>query len=208
MRDLLAPYGIDATSAGELDLAEPEETGMTFRANACIKAEAAAKASGLPAFADDSGLAVDALGGEPGIHSARWAGPDRNFRRAMELVEEKLRGAARRRRSSARRTSCPRCASPGRTARWRSSRAASMARSSGRRGATRALATIRCSCPTVTRAPSARCRAKRSTACRRTDSGCRTAPALFVKLAEACLHSRPPSVAEAGSRRDPATERP
>jgi XTP/dITP diphosphohydrolase len=91
MRDLLAPYGIDATSAGELDLAEPEETGVTFRANARIKAEAAAKASGQPAFADDSGLAVDALGGEPGIHSARWAGPDRNFRRAMELVEEKLR---------------------------------------------------------------------------------------------------------------------
>ena len=91
MRDLLAPYGIDATSAGELDLAEPEETGVTFRANARIKAEAAAKASGQPAFADDSGLAVDTLGGEPGIHSARWAGPDRNFRRAMELVEEKLR---------------------------------------------------------------------------------------------------------------------
>src|SRR3984957_521311 len=91
MRELLAPYGIDATSASELDLAEPEETGMTFRANACIKAEAAAKASGLPAFADDSGLAVDALSGEPGIHSARWAGPDRNFRRAMELVEERLR---------------------------------------------------------------------------------------------------------------------
>jgi XTP/dITP diphosphohydrolase len=91
MRELLAPYGINATSAGELGLAEPEETGMTFRANARIKAEAAAKASGLPAFADDSGLAVAALGGEPGIHSARWAGPDRNFRRAMELVEEKLR---------------------------------------------------------------------------------------------------------------------
>jgi XTP/dITP diphosphohydrolase len=91
MRELLAPYGIDAISAGELGLKEPEETGMTFSANARIKAEAAAKASGLPAFADDSGLAVDALGGDPGIHSARWAGPDRNFRRAMELVEEKMR---------------------------------------------------------------------------------------------------------------------
>ena len=90
MRELLAPYGIDAISAGELGLKEPEETGMTFRANARIKAEAAAKASTLPAFADDSGLAVDALGGEPGIHSARWAGRERNFRHAMEMVEEKL----------------------------------------------------------------------------------------------------------------------
>jgi XTP/dITP diphosphohydrolase len=94
MRELLAPYGVDAVSAGELGLGEPEETGMTFRANARIKAEAAAKASALPAFADDSGLAVDALGGEPGIHSARWAGPDRNFRRAMALVEEKMRDRA------------------------------------------------------------------------------------------------------------------
>ena len=96
MRELLAPYGIDAISAGELKLVEPEETGMTFRDNARIKAEAAAKASGLPAFADDSGLAVDALGGAPGIHSARWAGPDKNFARAMESIEQKLheRGAA------------------------------------------------------------------------------------------------------------------
>lgn len=91
MRELLAPYGIDAKSAGELGLKEPEETGMTFRDNARIKAEAAAKAAGLPAFADDSGLAVDALNGEPGIHSARWAGPDKDFRRAMETVEQKLR---------------------------------------------------------------------------------------------------------------------
>jgi XTP/dITP diphosphohydrolase len=96
MRELLAPYGIDAISAGELGLGEPEETGMTFRDNARIKAEAAARASGLPAFADDSGLAVDALGGTPGIHSARWAGPDKNFARAMASIEQKLRerGAA------------------------------------------------------------------------------------------------------------------
>ena len=91
MRELLASYGIDAISAGELGLAEPKETGMTFRDNARIKAQAAAKATGLPAFADDSGLAVDVLDGAPGIHSARWAGPDRNFRRAMEMIEEKLR---------------------------------------------------------------------------------------------------------------------
>jgi XTP/dITP diphosphohydrolase len=96
MRELLAPYGIDAISAGDMGLSEPEETGTTFRVNARIKAEAAAQAAGLPAFADDSGLAVDALDGAPGIHSARWAGPDKNFRRAMETIEEKLRprGAA------------------------------------------------------------------------------------------------------------------
>ncbi len=95
MRDLLAPYEIDAISAGELKLQEPDETGMTFRDNARIKAEAAAKATGLAAFADDSGLAVNALDGAPGIHSARWAGPERDFRRAMETIEAKLqdRGA-------------------------------------------------------------------------------------------------------------------
>ena len=91
MRQLLAPYGIDAISAGELQLKEADETGMTFRDNARIKAEAAVEAAGLPAFADDSGLAVDALDGAPGIHSARWAGPDRNFRRAMETIEQRLR---------------------------------------------------------------------------------------------------------------------
>jgi len=91
MRELLAPYGVDATSAGELGLPEPDETGMSFRDNARIKAQAAAKASGLTAFADDSGLAVDALDGAPGIHSARWAGPDRNFLRAMTTIDEKLK---------------------------------------------------------------------------------------------------------------------
>jgi XTP/dITP diphosphohydrolase len=91
MRELLAPHGISAASASELGLPEPDETGVSFRANARIKATAAAKASGLPAFADDSGLAVDALNGEPGIHSARWAGVDKNFHRAMERIEELLR---------------------------------------------------------------------------------------------------------------------
>jgi XTP/dITP diphosphohydrolase len=95
MRELLQPYGIEAISAGELGLGEPEETGVSFRANARIKAMAAATAAGLPAFADDSGLTVDALGGEPGIYSARWAGPDKNFRHAMQTIEDKLqeRGA-------------------------------------------------------------------------------------------------------------------
>ena len=91
MRELLAPYGIAATSAGELGLAEPDENGMTFSENACIKAVAAARAARLPALADDSGLVVEALDGAPGIHSARWAGPDRNFRRAMETIEQQLR---------------------------------------------------------------------------------------------------------------------
>jgi XTP/dITP diphosphohydrolase len=91
MRELLAVYGIDAVSAGELNLPEPEETGTTFRANARIKAEAAARASGQAAFADDSGLAVDALKGEPGILSARWAGPKKDFSIAMEKVEMRLR---------------------------------------------------------------------------------------------------------------------
>lgn len=91
MRELLSLYGIEAVSAGELNLPEPEETGVTFAENAAIKAHAAAKASGLPAFADDSGLAVDALGGSPGIHSARWAGPDKNFARAMQAIDQMLR---------------------------------------------------------------------------------------------------------------------
>jgi XTP/dITP diphosphohydrolase len=95
MRDLLAPYGIDVVSAGELALPEPDETGTTFEANARIKAEAAAQATKLPAFADDSGLAVDALGGQPGIYSARWAGPTKDFNGAMARVERLLqeRGA-------------------------------------------------------------------------------------------------------------------
>ena len=93
MRELLAPYKIEAISAGEMGLNEPDETGTSFRANARIKAEAAALASALPAFADDSGLVVDALGGDPGIYSARWAGPDKNFRGAMEMIQQKLRAA-------------------------------------------------------------------------------------------------------------------
>jgi XTP/dITP diphosphohydrolase len=91
MRELLTIYGIAAVSAGELGLPEPEETGTTFRANARIKAEAAARASGMAAFADDSGLAVDALGGEPGIHSARWAGPAKDFAGAMARIDALLR---------------------------------------------------------------------------------------------------------------------
>jgi len=90
MRELLAPYGIATQSAGELGLPEPEETGTTFAENARIKAVAAARVGGKPAFADDSGLVVDALDGEPGIHSARWAGPDKDFRAAMNRIQTLL----------------------------------------------------------------------------------------------------------------------
>jgi XTP/dITP diphosphohydrolase len=95
MRELLAPYGVEAVSAGELGLDEPEETGDSFRTNAQIKAVAAAKATKLPAFADDSGLAVEALDGAPGIFSARWAGPTKDFAAAMAQIERLLqeRGA-------------------------------------------------------------------------------------------------------------------
>ena len=95
MRELLAPHGIEAISVGDLGLAEPEETGGSFAANARIKAVAAAKAAQLPAFADDSGLAVDALNGAPGIFSARWAGPTKDFTAAMAQIERLLqeRGA-------------------------------------------------------------------------------------------------------------------
>ncbi len=95
MRELLAPYGIKAKSAGELGLAEPAETGRTFAANARIKALAAAKATNLPAFADDSGFCVDALDGKPGVHSSRWAGPEKDFRGAMNRIQTLLgeRGA-------------------------------------------------------------------------------------------------------------------
>lgn len=90
MRELLAPYGIAAVSAGELGLAEPDETGTTFQANARIKAVAAAQVAKLPAFADDSGLAVDALNGQPGIYSARWAGETKDFHGAMARIERLL----------------------------------------------------------------------------------------------------------------------
>lgn len=91
MRELLAPFGIAATSAGELNLPEPDETGDTFGANARIKAQAAAMATHQPAFSDDSGLVVDALGGEPGIYSARWAGPNKDFAAAMARIDTLLR---------------------------------------------------------------------------------------------------------------------
>jgi XTP/dITP diphosphohydrolase len=87
---LLAPLGLEAVSAGELGLPEPEETEATFVGNAALKARAAAEGSGLPALADDSGLEVFALGGAPGVYSARWAGPNKDFGAAMERVWREL----------------------------------------------------------------------------------------------------------------------
>ena len=91
IKALLGPHGIEAISAGSLGLPEPEETGTTFAANAELKALASAKASHHAALADDSGLCVDALDGAPGIYSARWAGPTKDFRIAMTRIHDELR---------------------------------------------------------------------------------------------------------------------
>ncbi|HIJ38471.1 MAG TPA: RdgB/HAM1 family non-canonical purine NTP pyrophosphatase [Rhodospirillaceae bacterium] len=99
MGALLRPFGVEVVSAGELNLPEPEETGETFTENARLKALAAALASGLPALADDSGMAVVALGGNPGVRSARWAGPTRDFNAAMKAVEKAMTGFSDRRAS-------------------------------------------------------------------------------------------------------------
>lgn len=88
--DLIAPRGIQAISAASLNLQEPEETETSFVGNALIKARAAAEAANLPALADDSGLCVNALGGEPGVYSARWAGPEKSFDRAMHEIQRRL----------------------------------------------------------------------------------------------------------------------
>jgi XTP/dITP diphosphohydrolase len=91
IKALLGPHGIEPLGAAELGLPEPEETGATFIANAELKARASADASHHPALADDSGLWVNALNGDPGIYSARWAGPTKDFRIAMARIEEELR---------------------------------------------------------------------------------------------------------------------
>jgi XTP/dITP diphosphohydrolase len=91
IRDLVAPFGLSVVSAADLKLAEPEETGSTFKENAELKALAAARGAGLPALSDDSGLEVDALDGAPGVHSARWAGPAKDFKIAMQWVADEVR---------------------------------------------------------------------------------------------------------------------
>src|SRR6185436_19495506 len=97
LEDLLRPYRIEVVSAGALALPEPDETAPDFAGNARIKALAAATATGLTAFSDDSGFCVAALGGEPGVLSARWGGPEKNFAKAMALVNERIGDAADRR---------------------------------------------------------------------------------------------------------------
>ncbi len=91
LRALVADLGLEITSAAALRLPEPEETGNSFEANAALKAHASAKGSGLLALSDDSGLVVPALEGAPGIYSARWAGPEKDFGHAMQRVAEALR---------------------------------------------------------------------------------------------------------------------
>jgi XTP/dITP diphosphohydrolase len=88
--DLIRPYGLNAISASTLNLAEPDETGTMFASNASLKSRAATKASGHPALADDSGICVDALDGAPGIFSARWGGPSKDFGAAMARVAREL----------------------------------------------------------------------------------------------------------------------
>ena len=90
IQELLAPLGMEVISAGDLNLPEPVEDGETFIDNSIIKSLAAAKASGLPAMADDSGLAVNILGGAPGIYSARWAGPKKDFSKAMQKIQDAI----------------------------------------------------------------------------------------------------------------------
>lgn len=103
IEELIKPYGLRAISASMLDLPEPVEDGDNFRENAKIKALSAARISGKPALSDDSGLCVDALGGDPGILSARWAGPDKDFSLAMTKIEEALqkKGAGKQEERSA-----------------------------------------------------------------------------------------------------------
>ncbi len=92
-QELFEPFGLELISAAELDLPEPEETGTTFAENARLKAHAAAQGSGMIALSDDSGLCVDALGGDPGVYTADWAGVPRNFAHAMKRVEDALQAA-------------------------------------------------------------------------------------------------------------------
>jgi XTP/dITP diphosphohydrolase len=92
-QELFEPFGLELISAGELGLPEPEETGATFAENARIKAHAAAQGSGMLALSDDSGLCVDALGGDPGVYTANWAGPGRDFAHGMKRVEDALQAA-------------------------------------------------------------------------------------------------------------------
>ncbi len=124
IKELIGPYGLDAVSAADLNLPVPKETETTFQGNAAIKAHAAAKGAGLPALADDSGLEIDALDGAPGVYSADWAGPNRDFGLAMQRVHDALDGArAWKGEAAAREFHLGACASRGRTDRSACSKA-------------------------------------------------------------------------------------
>ena len=148
-RELLRPFGVEVTSAGELGLPVPAETGDTFSENARIKALAALSATELPALADDSGLCVEALGGAPGVNTADWAGPDRDWDVAMSRLESELQAIGARRPDQRRGTFVSSWPSSGRMVIRRSSRGGSRGSSSGRRAAPAATATTRCSSRTA-----------------------------------------------------------
>ena len=146
---LLEPYGVRVTGAADRDLPEPAETETSFVGNARIKAHAAARATGLPALSDDSGLVIDALDGAPGVHTADWAetGAGRDFVMAMGKAHDRC--ARRARRTPGRRGSAARWCWPGRTGMTRCSRARSRAVSSGRCAGPRGTAMTRCFSPTA-----------------------------------------------------------
>jgi len=148
INQLIAPYGLDAVSAGDLGLEVPEEPAPTFEGNARIKALFAAKGSGLPALADDSGIEIDALDGAPGVHTADWAGPDRDFGIAMQRVHEQLTMRHAWTGEPRAPTSFPCFASLGRTATRTSFKARFTVMSSGRRAGPTVSAMIRSSSPT------------------------------------------------------------
>jgi XTP/dITP diphosphohydrolase len=156
INELLQPYGFEVVSAGDLGLPEPEETGTTFEANAEIKAVASATAANLPALADDSGFCVAELNGDPGIYSARWAGPDKDFAMAMRTWKKNSNRPGQRHRSAAAARLSRCCVWPGRMGTRSSSVVRWMAKSSGRRAALKALATIRCFSRTDMSAPLAK----------------------------------------------------
>ena len=156
MRELLAPHGIEAVSAGELGLGEPDETGNTFHRQCPDQGDRRGTGRQLPAFADDSGLVVEALDGAPGIYSARWAGPNKDFTAAMTRIERLLQERGAKMPAQRRRISFPHYAWRGPTIILRKSRRAPTAHWSGRRAAAPASVTIRCSCPMDTGAPTAK----------------------------------------------------
>ena len=146
LAELFEPYGVECVSATSLGLPEPEETGASFAENAALKAEQAARTSGMIAIADDSGLEVAALGGGPGIHSARWGGQARDFGLAIEHLHCELEANGA---SDASANFISRSRSPRRKGVRLCSRAKSSARSLGRHAAPSASGTIRSSCPTA-----------------------------------------------------------